>query len=83
MLADHYGWDKDIAYQANPLVSDSEDERHIKCTLKEANVLQEEKIKDCEAQQKNSFRPYQSVRFPYNKAGYHVQITCLKCHRRC
>ena len=92
MLTDRYGWDTAIAYQANPLASDSEDERHIKRAINEAKNLQDEKIKNTRAQRyrsketkrnfwNSSFRTYQSAGFPYNTAGYDVQITCFKCHR--
>ena len=36
MLADRYGWDTTVAYQINPLASNSEDERRIKRAVKEA-----------------------------------------------
>ena len=86
MLADRYGWDTAVAYQANPLASDSEDERRIKCAIKEAKNLQNEKIKNTQAQRhrsketkrnfpNSSFRTYQSAGFPYDTAGYNVQIT--------
>ena len=45
MLADCYGWDTTVAYQANPIASDSEEERRIKCAVKEAKNLQSEKDK--------------------------------------
>ena len=50
MLADRYGWERAIAYQANPMASNSEDERRIKRTIKEAKNLQDEKIKKTLAQ---------------------------------
>ena len=44
-MADRYGWDTAVTYQTNPLASNSEDERRIKCAIKEAKSLQDEKIK--------------------------------------
>ena len=84
MLADRYGWDTAVAYQTNPLASDSEDESRIKHAVKEAKSLQDEKIKNTRAQQyrskelkrnfrNSSFRSYQPAGFLHNTAGYNVQ----------
>ena len=92
MLADRYGWDTAIAYQTNPLASDSEDERRIKRAVKEAKSLQDEKVKITRARRYrarkpkrnfrySSFRSYQPAGFPHNAAGYNAQFTCFKCHR--
>ena len=92
MLADRYGWDTAVAYQANPLASDSEEERRIKRAVKEAKSLQDEKVKITQAQwyrarepkrnfRYSSFRSYQPAGFPHNAAGYNTQFTCFKCHR--
>ena len=92
MLADRYGWDTAVAYQINPLASDSEDERRIKRAVKEAKSLQDEKVKITRAQRYrarepkrnfrySSFRSYQPAGFPHNAAGYNAQFTCFKCHR--
>ena len=92
MLADRYGWDTAVAYQTNPLASDSKDERHIKCAVKEAKSLQDEKVKITRAQRYrarepkrnfrySSFKSYQPAGFPHNAAGYNAQFTCFKYHR--
>ena len=43
LLADKYGWDTVECYSAEPLASDSEDERRIKRAIKESKSLQNEK----------------------------------------
>ena len=43
LLADKYGWDTVECYSAEPLASDSEDERRIKRAIKESKSLRNEK----------------------------------------
>ena len=43
LLADKYGWDTVECYTAEPLASDSEDEKRIKRALKESKSMREEK----------------------------------------
>jgi hypothetical protein len=43
LLADKYGWDTVECYSAEPLASDSEDEKQIKRAIKESKSLRNEK----------------------------------------
>ena len=43
LLADKYGWDTVECYTAEPLASSSEDEKRIKCALKDSKSLRSEK----------------------------------------
>ena len=43
VLTDKYGWETAMCYGINPVASDSEDEKRIKRTRKEAKVAREEK----------------------------------------
>ena len=51
-LADKYGWDTVECYTAEPLASDSGDEKRIKKAIKESKQLREEKRKSATAKWK-------------------------------
>ena len=51
-LADKYGWDTVECYTAEPLASDSGDEKRIKKAIKESEQLREEKRKSVAAKWK-------------------------------
>ena len=58
-LADKYGWDTVECYAAEPLASDSGDEKRIKKAIKESKQLREEKRKAAAAKWKPKKSPQQ------------------------
>ena len=54
LLAEKYGWDTVQCYTAEPLASDSEDEKKIKKAIKEGNRLKNEKARQ---RSRRQFRP--------------------------
>ena len=96
LLAEKFGWDTVHCYTAEPLASDSEDEKKIRKAVKESKALRNEKKVEAshskaKEQQRTPQRPFQSWgKTPLGnlKAGKFVSnssretgITCFRCGR--
>lgn len=96
-LADKYGWDTVECYTAEPLASDSSDEKRIKKAIKETKQLREEKRKTLTAKWKTKKLPQRDERprrvvleksngsFPAGKSSNYPSRdspqTCFRCFR--
>jgi hypothetical protein len=63
LLAEKYGWDTVHCYTAEPLASDSEDEKRIKRAIKESKQLKNEK-----AAEAVRFKPKKQIRAPERRS---------------
>ena len=97
-LADKYGWDTVECYRAEPLATDSGDEKRIKKAIKESKQLREEKRKSTVAKWKTKKFPQRDERprrvvldnsnnhFPAGKSSNKVprdsSDVCFRCFRR-